>query len=788
MNIGKLSFTAMAISIAMGAHAGSGAITLDYSTLPEQERGNVEIAFDMNWAKVPSEACYFVDEQKVGCQGRETFTLVDYDSWSDKATVFGEMQVPPGMVAEQSAITAKVTIKSTDFPNGESATRNVTLTNDTTPPSSSDFDYETSLEGMTQQTVIYNDEGDIKTGTMSTETVIERNSNKVVTGYVSEWAQYDRQFSLEAIDPTAYGKLVYSFLGICGDQGSTADKVAQACNELELDEHEIAVLDMYGGLQSGISQRQSNMGWNDLYDSTSKANYDGLNPGNVRGLIGQMLELKKQNPEMKLALSVGGWTLSEPFHRMAATPETRQVFVDSIVKFIKKWGFDGVDIDWEYPGHGGESGAKTPNDADNYVKLIQSMRTALDSEGLQDIEISSAVGATEEYMALIGADNYKTLAGASGILDYIYLMNYDYWGAFTPNKLGHQSNLYGNSYIGENGGNSAEKAINILKGYGVEPQRIMLGVANYYRGKQGEIQEPGMPGSATSVTATQVFGSHEPTVVEGYDLYANMAGENLKGENGFVLYTDQTVNADYYYNDQTGVYFSGDTLRTANQKARYAEENNLAGVFTWTVEQDHKGYTVNALNEGLGNTLSETYTTKEQRAEWNTTCGDNVSADECRVLNEGQRYTLGQTTENYAKSQPSQKSVFFYVPAQDGVIRADASTPARSVWNGNSGTSFIEVEVVNEEGEEFVAKIRGHKKFGSKNLRMNDGVQNGHGSFYSTFSYADNMHLPKGTYTAKQPVTIYGMSWSGAPDPVSKIQLDVNLDFNIEQDSIELGS
>ncbi|HCG6670713.1 TPA: hypothetical protein NJ211_004936, partial [Vibrio parahaemolyticus] len=586
------------------------------------------------------------------------------------------------------------------------------------------------------------------------EAVVERGSDKMVTGYVSDWAQYDRQFSLESIDPTAYGKLVYSFLGICGDQGSKADTVAQACEDLELDEHEIAVLDMWGGLQSAISQRQEDMGWNDLYDGASKQNYDGLNPGNVRGLLGQMLELKKHNPDLKLALSVGGWTLSEPFHRMAAAPETRRVFVDSIVGFIGKWGFDGVDIDWEYPGHGGESGAHTPEDADNYVQLIRDMRTALDAAGLRDIEISSAIGATEQYMELVGADNYRTLAGADGILDYIYLMNYDYWGAFTPGKLGHQTNLFGRSYAGEEGANSAEKAIGILKGYGVEPGRIMLGVANYHRGKQGYIQEPGEPGSATGVTGTSVFGTHEPTVVEGYDLYANMAGDDMKGGNGFTLYTDAAVNADYFYNDKTGVYYSGDTLRTAYQKARYAEENNLAGVFTWTVEQDYNGYTVNALNEGLGNTLSENHTTKAERDQWNTTCGDNVSADECKILNEGERYSLGQTTENYAKSQPGQKSVFFYVPPQDGVVHADASTPSRSVWNGNSGTSFIEVEVVNEQGEEFTAKIRGHKKFGSKNLRMNDGVQNGHGAFYSTFSYADNMHLPQGAYTAKKPVTI----------------------------------
>ncbi|MGF1684996.1 glycoside hydrolase family 18 protein [Photobacterium minamisatsumaniensis] len=631
IQIGKLSFTTIAVLMAVNAHAASVPITLDYRTLAEQERSNVEIAFDMNWAEVPWVACYYVDELIVGCQGRDAFTLINHDPSSDKATISGEMVVPPEMVAEQELITAKVTVLSGEFPTGESATRSVTLTGGITPPPP--FDYETTVEGITQQQVVYNDEGDIKNGTMAAEAVVERKSSKMVTGYVSDWAQYDRQFSLESIDPTAYGKLVYSFLGICGDQGSKAETVEQACEELELDEHEIAVLDMWGGLQSGISQRQDDMGWNDLYDGVSKDNYNGLNPGNVRGLLGQMLELKKHNPDLKLALSIGGWTLSEPFHRLAATPESREVFVNSIVKFIKKWDFDGVDIDWEYPGHGGESGAHSPDDAENYITLIQEMRTALDNADLHDIKISSAVGATQQYMELIGADNYNTLAGENGILDYIYLMNYDYWGAFTQGELGHQTNLYGATPSPDGLYNSAENAIKILKSYGVESDRIMLGVANYHRGKQAaSIYIPGNPYSAKGVTDTPVFGSHEATVVESYDLYSNIAGYNLKGKNGFTLFTDHGNNADYYYNETSGVYYSGDTLRTAHQKAKYAEENNLAGVFTWTVEQDYNGYTVNAMNEGLGNTISEKYTTQDQRNKWHFTCGDNLSEINCTGL------------------------------------------------------------------------------------------------------------------------------------------------------------
>jgi hypothetical protein len=79
--------------------------------------------------------------------------------------------------------------------------------------------------------------------------------------------------------------------------------------------------------------------------------YPDIDPAN----ISRLNSLKQINPALKTIISIGGWSWSERFSDAALTDASRTSFADSCVDFIVKYGFDGAEIDWEYPVSGGPS-------------------------------------------------------------------------------------------------------------------------------------------------------------------------------------------------------------------------------------------------------------------------------------------------------------------------------------------------------------------------------------------------------------------------------------------------
>ena len=125
---------------------------------------------------------------------------------------------------------------------------------------------------------------------------------------------------------------------------------------------------------------------------------------------------------------MGGWTWSNRFSDVAATAATREVFANSAVDFLRKYNFDGVDLDWEYPVSGGLDGnSKRPEDKQNYTLLLSKIREKLDAAGAVDGKkylLTIASGASTTYAA------NTELANIAAIVDWINIMTYDFNGAW----------------------------------------------------------------------------------------------------------------------------------------------------------------------------------------------------------------------------------------------------------------------------------------------------------------------------------------------------------------------
>ena len=336
-------------------------------------------------------------------------------------------------------------------------------------------------------------------------------TNSVVAAYFVEWSVYGRKFPVDKIPAYNLTHILYGFTPICGGTGLN-DSLKSIANSFE-------------ALQKACAGRDDfKVAIHDPWAAIHKKQAGHVNSTEYKGNFGQLMELKQRYPSLKILPSIGGWTLSDPFYSFGnATLRAR--FVESVKDFVLTWKFfDGVDIDWEYPGGYGANPnlGNAATDGATYLLLMQELRAMLDQVELdtgRDMQLTSAIAAGYEK---IGRVNYNQV---QQYMDYLLVMTYDFYGAWSYSVLGHMTGLYAPSWNSTDKYNTHGGIQTLVTGQSVSPSKIAVGVAMYGRGWSGVSGWKGnhhLSGTATG----KVTGTYEAGVLDYRHIASHIASGN----------------------------------------------------------------------------------------------------------------------------------------------------------------------------------------------------------------------------------------------------------------------
>ncbi len=298
--------------------------------------------------------------------------------------------------------------------------------------------------------------------------------------------------------------------------------------------------------------------------------------------IRSLIALKRDNPALKVLISVGGWG-ADGFSEAALTDTSRERFAQSGIELLRRTGADGLDIDWEYPGQGVAGIRHRPEDKQNFTALLRTLRQRLN-------EASAAQGRKgggRYLLTIASADreffHFTEMERLHVLLDWVNVMGYDFFNSLTK-TTGHHAGLYA-SPLAEPTDRNADASIRQHLAAGIPPRKLVLGVAFYGRRFAGV--DP--PNDGLNQRYEQFVDAPS---------YRQLA-EELIDRQGFVRRWDDEAKAPFLWNGETRSFISYEDPQSIHIKADYVREHALGGMMFWELSQDHDGVLLNVIAESL---------------------------------------------------------------------------------------------------------------------------------------------------------------------------------------------
>jgi len=374
--------------------------------------------------------------------------------------------------------------------------------------------------------------------------------DRKVVGYFIEWGIYARDYHPLDIPADKLTHVNYAFANIGSDL-----RIAQGDPYAATDKY-------YPG---------------DTWDQPYRGTYNQLN--NV---------LKPMYPHLKTLISVGGWTWSGSFSDVALTPQSRFIFAESCVDFIRTYNFDGVDIDWEYPVCCGLSTNQyRPADKQNYTLLMAELRAQLDAAAAADgREYLLTIAAAAGYDKLA---NYELL-GISQHLDWINVMTYDFRGAWDMTTTANHSPLFANPsdpLVGTGVGDkyNADWAMNEWALAGVPKKKLVMGVPFYGRAWGGV---PATDGGLFQAGAHVPAGTWDDwsSGATGFNEWWEI--EQFETSGVYSKFWDRSSRTPWLYSPSVeGGHFIGYNDEQSMQlKVDHVKQHGYGGMMYWELSSD----------------------------------------------------------------------------------------------------------------------------------------------------------------------------------------------------------
>ncbi|CAH1795469.1 unnamed protein product [Owenia fusiformis] len=310
-----------------------------------------------------------------------------------------------------------------------------------------------------------------------------------------------------------------------------------------------------------VNGRLAPFEWNDDSTSWSKGMYQRVN------------DLKKKNPSLKTLIAVGGWNMgSAPFTAMVASPQSRKKFIDHAIRFLRNRGFDGLDIDWEYPGSRGSPVV----DKQRFIALIKELREAFEDESSTSkhdrLLVTAAVPAGKGNI-----DRGYDIPALTRYLDFINLMAYDLHGSWEP-FTGHNSPLYSRSDETGNQKNLNQAwSVDYWLSKGAERSKLILGMALYGRSFTLANSANFQLGKRTTGPGTAGQFTRQAGILSYYEICQKVSS-------GWTKRWHDEQRVPYAHRGKQWVGY--DDPQSIAEKTAYLMRNNLGGAMVWALDFD----------------------------------------------------------------------------------------------------------------------------------------------------------------------------------------------------------